>query len=63
MDDEFCRERARTILELAAKADPFIKRRLLELALNYEKRFLFVLERRAPSRKWSLTKATSNCAY
>ena len=38
MDDEFCRERARAVRELADKADPFIKRRLLELALHYERR-------------------------
>ncbi|WP_050626599.1 hypothetical protein [Bradyrhizobium viridifuturi] len=38
MDDEFCRERARTVRELAEQADPFIKVRLLQLAANYERR-------------------------
>lgn len=38
MDEEFCRERLRTVKELAEKADPFIKRRLLELAGHYERR-------------------------
>ncbi|MCA1402362.1 hypothetical protein [Bradyrhizobium sp. BRP56] len=38
MDDEFCRERARTVRELAEQADPFIKKRLLQLAANYERR-------------------------
>ena len=38
MDDEFSRERARAVRELADEADPFIKKRLLELALHYERR-------------------------
>jgi hypothetical protein len=38
MDDEFCRERARTVRALAERADPFIKRRLLQLAQHYERR-------------------------
>ncbi|MGY4408024.1 hypothetical protein [Bradyrhizobium sp. USDA 3315] len=38
MDDEFCRERARTVRALAEQADPFIKKRLLQLAANYERR-------------------------
>jgi hypothetical protein len=37
MDDEFCRERAKAVRELADKADPFIKTRLLELARHYER--------------------------
>jgi hypothetical protein len=36
VDDEFYRERARHIRELAAKADPFIRKRLLDLADNYD---------------------------
>ncbi|WP_439407947.1 hypothetical protein ACNJX9_04505 [Bradyrhizobium sp. DASA03076] len=40
MDDDFCRERIRTIKELADNADPFIRRRLLELAIHYEKRLI-----------------------
>jgi hypothetical protein len=38
MDDEFCRERARTVRALAENADPLIKTRLLQLAHNYERR-------------------------
>lgn len=38
MDDEFCRERARTVRALAEQADPFIKLRLLQLAAHYERR-------------------------
>jgi hypothetical protein len=36
MDDEFYEERARHIRELATWADPFIKKRLLRLASNYD---------------------------
>ena len=36
MDDKFYKERARHIRELANEADPFIKKRLLRLALNYD---------------------------
>jgi len=38
MDDEFCKQRAKAVRELAEKADPFIKKRLLELAMHYERR-------------------------
>jgi hypothetical protein len=38
VDDEFCRQRARHIRNLAEQADPFIKKRLLELAQSYEAR-------------------------
>jgi hypothetical protein len=38
MDDEFCRGRARTVRALAERADPLIKRRLLQLASHYERR-------------------------
>ncbi len=36
MDDEFYKNRARHIRELADKADPFIRKRLLDLAANYD---------------------------
>jgi hypothetical protein len=36
VDDEVYNERARHIRELAAKADPFIRKRLLDLAGNYD---------------------------
>ena len=38
MDDDFCRQRARHIRNLAEQADPFIKKRLLALAQNYDAR-------------------------
>jgi hypothetical protein len=38
MDEEFLKERALHIRNLADKADPFIRRRLLDLALSYEGR-------------------------
>jgi len=37
MDDEFLKNRARQVRELAEKADPFTKRRLIILADDYEK--------------------------
>jgi hypothetical protein len=37
MDDSFFRERARQVREIATKADPFTKKRLLELANRYER--------------------------
>ena len=37
LDQEFKKQRARTVRDLAEKAtDPFIKRRLLDLASRYE---------------------------
>jgi hypothetical protein len=36
MDDDFYKERARQIREVATQADPFIKKRLLRLARNYD---------------------------
>jgi hypothetical protein len=36
MNEEFPEERARLIRELADKADPYIKRRLLDLTRRYE---------------------------
>jgi len=38
MDDDFCRQQARTVRELADTADPIIRRRLLDLAEHYERR-------------------------
>jgi hypothetical protein len=37
MNDEFLRDCARAIRSLADKADPFIKKRLLDLAEKYER--------------------------
>jgi hypothetical protein len=38
MDDEFCLKQAKTVRDLAEKADPLIKKRLLKLAEHYERR-------------------------
>lgn len=40
MDDDFCKERARTVRALAEQADPFIRKRLLQLADHYERRLV-----------------------
>ena len=54
MDEDFCRERAKTVRELAEKADPFIRKRLLELASHYERRVAMSVkpeeERNGPQR-------------
>ncbi|WP_136626490.1 hypothetical protein [Bradyrhizobium macuxiense] len=36
MDESFRKERAGMVRDLAAKADPFVKRRLLDLANRYD---------------------------
>lgn len=36
MDERFYRDRARVLRELASEADPFIRKRLLRLASNYD---------------------------
>jgi hypothetical protein len=38
MNEEFFRDRAKTVRELADRADPHTKRRLLDLASRYEKK-------------------------
>jgi hypothetical protein len=38
MDEEFRKERSRTLRAMADKADPFTKKRLLDLAERYEER-------------------------
>jgi hypothetical protein len=38
MDDEFLKQRVRLIRDLADKADPFTKRRLMDLARSYDAR-------------------------
>ncbi|MBR0716556.1 hypothetical protein [Bradyrhizobium liaoningense] len=38
LDDEFNEQRAKILRELAEQADPFIKKRLLNLAQRYEPR-------------------------
>jgi hypothetical protein len=36
LDDEFNKQRAKVLRDLAEQADPFIKRRLLQLVERYE---------------------------
>lgn len=36
MNEDFYRQRAREVRDIAAKADPFIKQRLLDLADRYD---------------------------
>jgi len=36
MNEEFFKDRAKTVRDIADKADPFIKKRLLALAARYE---------------------------
>lgn len=36
MNDQFYKERAKVVREIAGKADPFIKKRLLDLANRYD---------------------------
>jgi hypothetical protein len=38
MDPDFCHQQAKLVRSLAEKADPVIKRRLLQLAEHYERR-------------------------
>ena len=38
MDEQFLKDRARIVRDLADQADPFIKQRLLDLAERYERR-------------------------
>jgi hypothetical protein len=37
LDDDFNKKRAALVRDLASRADPFIKRRLLDLVSRYEK--------------------------
>ena len=38
MNEQFFHDRAKTVRELAERADPHTKRRLLDLAIRYEKK-------------------------
>jgi hypothetical protein len=40
MDEQFYREKLKTIRDLTKIADPFIKRRLIQLAIRYEKELI-----------------------
>ena len=37
LDEQFRKQRASLVRELAERADPFVRQRLLELAISYEK--------------------------
>ena len=37
LDEQFRKQRARLVRDLAEKADPFIKKRLVDLAARYER--------------------------
>jgi hypothetical protein len=37
LDEQFRKQRASLVRELAERADPFVRQRLLELATSYEK--------------------------
>ncbi len=37
LDEQFRKQRARLVRDLAEKADPFIKRRLIDLAARYDR--------------------------
>ncbi len=50
MDDVFYRERARHIRQLAGEADPFIKKRLLRLADNYDAMITSFARSAAPAK-------------
>ena len=40
MNEQFYREKLKTIRELTRIADPFVKRRLIQLAIRYEKELI-----------------------
>jgi hypothetical protein len=48
MDPDFCNQQAKLVRSLAEKADPFIKRRLLQLAEHYERRLAILKNAREP---------------
>ena len=41
MDEQFRKEHARIVREIAEKADPFTKKRLMDLASRYEGRGIY----------------------
>ena len=56
MDDDFYKERARQMREVATQADPFIKKRLLRLAGNYDA----MITRTRPTVSSSLPEVTAD---
>ena len=40
MDEDFCRQQLKTLRELTKTADPFIKQRLIKLAIRYERELI-----------------------
>jgi len=47
VDREFCSQQAKLVRSLAETADPFIKRRLLQLAEHYERRLAILKKEEA----------------
>ncbi|TYL72531.1 hypothetical protein FXB38_38310 [Bradyrhizobium cytisi] len=56
VDEQFLRDRARIIRDLADKADPFIRKRLLDLAERYDRR----ISRPSQAMKTVLSKLSAN---
>jgi hypothetical protein len=46
MDETFCRQQLKTLRELTKSADPFIKQRLIKLAIRYEKELIMASSKR-----------------
>ena len=61
MDDNFYRNRARVLRELATEADPFIKKRLLHLANNYDDMATIKTKRDQAAMKSELYSTVDSC--
>ena len=59
MDEQFYIEKLKTIRELTRIADPFIKRRLIHLAIRYEKELITVKAKEEDQRD---DQNTASCA-
>jgi len=59
MNEQFYREKLKTIRELTRIADPFIKRRLIQLAIRYEKELIIA---RAKEEEQRDDQNTKSCA-
>jgi hypothetical protein len=59
MDEQFYIDKLKTIRELTRIADPFIKRRLIQLAIRYEKELITVKAKEEDQRD---DQNTASCA-
>jgi hypothetical protein len=59
MDEQFYIEKLKTIRELTRIADPFIKRRLIQLAIRYEKELIAAKAKEEDQRD---DQSTASCA-